>query len=104
MASHVVFFAPLLAANKQRYLAAMAQAVGRARRYGQQKVVKIWRLLSLKTIDVNVVEDRERRILVKGPDDYLLVDRDDIREGEVAGWRGRAVPVDLGDEEDWEAD
>jgi SNF2 family DNA or RNA helicase len=103
-ASHVIFFSPLLAANKQRYLAYMTQAIGRARRYDQKKVVKIWRLLSLKTIDVNIVEDRERKTLVKGPDGYLLVDRDDIQDGEVAGWRGRAVPVDLGDEDDWEED
>ena len=58
----------------------------------------------MNTIDVNIVEDREQQNPAKGPQQYLLVDRDDIREDEVAGWRGRAVPVDHGDEENREAD
>lgn len=61
-------------------------------------------VLSLNTIDFNIVEDREQQTLAKGPQQYLLVDREDIREDEVAGLRGRAVPVDHSDEEDWEAD
>ena len=38
----------------------MTQAEGRARRYGQLKHVHIYRFLSLKTIDVDVIQARNK--------------------------------------------
>ena len=39
----------------------MTQAIGRARRYGQQKRVYIYRFAALSTIDVDILEHREHR-------------------------------------------
>ncbi len=39
----------------------MTQSVGRARRFGQKKKVHIHRFVALKTIDVDILEHRERR-------------------------------------------
>lgn len=39
----------------------MTQAIGRARRYGQEKRVHIYRFVALRTIDVDIMEQRERR-------------------------------------------
>ncbi|KAH0533931.1 hypothetical protein GP486_008950, partial [Trichoglossum hirsutum] len=38
-------------------------AIGRARRYGQKKVVHIHRFLALKTIDVDVIQERTAKRL-----------------------------------------
>lgn len=49
----------------------MAQAIGRARRYGQQKHVHIHHFLALKTIEVNIFEQRRRERLVKRDGGFL---------------------------------
>ncbi|KAJ3557316.1 hypothetical protein NM688_g1536 [Phlebia brevispora] len=59
-ANHAVFLSPLLAPSQEIYEACETQAVGRLRRYGQQKHVKIWRFLSVNTIDVQIYEERSR--------------------------------------------
>lgn len=38
----------------------MLQAIRRAHRFGQEKLVHIYRFVALKTIDVNILENRER--------------------------------------------
>ncbi|KAF2835614.1 hypothetical protein M501DRAFT_941321 [Patellaria atrata CBS 101060] len=60
-ANHVIFFSPLLATTQQKYDASMTQAIGRARRYGQEKTVYIYRLATLNTVEVDILEQRERR-------------------------------------------
>ncbi len=57
-ANHAIFLSPLLAPSKEIYKACETQAIGRVQRYGQNKHVKIWRFLSLNTIDVEIYEDR----------------------------------------------
>lgn len=57
-ANHAVFLSPLLAPSQEIYEACETQAVGRLRRYGQTKLVKIYRFISMNTIDVQIYEDR----------------------------------------------
>ncbi|CDO78139.1 hypothetical protein BN946_scf184710.g4 [Trametes cinnabarina] len=57
-ANHAVFISPLLAPTQEIYNACETQAIGRLRRYGQLKHVKIWRFLSLDTIDVEIFQQR----------------------------------------------
>ncbi|KFY20881.1 hypothetical protein V491_03351 [Pseudogymnoascus sp. VKM F-3775] len=62
-ANHIIFVSPYLTDREQTYKAAMTQAVGRARRYGQTKAVHTYHFLSLKTIDVDTFESRNHVIL-----------------------------------------
>ncbi|EST09082.1 C-5 cytosine methyltransferase [Kalmanozyma brasiliensis GHG001] len=65
VANHVIFVGPLLKQEQQQYEATMTQAIGRCVRYGQLKKVCVWRLLSLETIDQEVLERRERVRVVR---------------------------------------
>ncbi|TKA23611.1 hypothetical protein B0A50_07445 [Salinomyces thailandicus] len=60
-ANHVVFLSPLLRESQYLYDATMAQAIGRVRRHGQKKPVYVHRVVALDTIDVDVLEHREKR-------------------------------------------
>ncbi len=44
----------------------MTQAIGRARRFGQRKLVHIYHFVSLKTIDVDILEERTGKKIVQG--------------------------------------
>jgi len=71
MANHVLFVSPYLTKGsnaQQQYDAAMSQAIGRARRFGQEKRVHIYQYVTSKTIDVDIIEKRSSRVLkrVKG--------------------------------------
>ncbi|KZT41751.1 hypothetical protein SISSUDRAFT_241299 [Sistotremastrum suecicum HHB10207 ss-3] len=57
-ANHAIFISPLLTTTQEIYDACETQAIGRLRRYGQLKEVKIYRFLSLDTIDVEIYEKR----------------------------------------------
>lgn len=61
-ANHVIFFAPLLRDSQYGYESTMAQAIGRVRRPGQTKQIHVYRFLALDTIDVDILEHRERRL------------------------------------------
>ena len=43
----------------------MTQCIGRAKRYGQRKTVHIYRFVALRTIDVDILQEREQKTLVK---------------------------------------
>ncbi|CDW99045.1 hypothetical protein [Sporisorium scitamineum] len=60
VANHVIFVGPLLKQEQEQYDATMTQAIGRCVRYGQVKKVFVWRLISMETIDQEVLEKRER--------------------------------------------
>ncbi|WVQ80273.1 hypothetical protein IAT38_002378 [Cryptococcus sp. DSM 104549] len=66
-ANHAIFLGPLLMSNLFNYRAAETQAIGRIRRYGQQKLVHIHRLLAPDTIDMTIFKGR-REELSKKPD------------------------------------
>ena len=60
-ANHAIFMSPLLTETQYDYESQMAQAVGRIRRPGQKKDIHVYRFLALDTIDVDILEHRERR-------------------------------------------
>ncbi|CAD0094996.1 unnamed protein product [Aureobasidium mustum] len=63
-ANHVIFFSPLLKQTQYEYEAQMAQALGRVRRPGQNRLIQVYRMIALDTIDVDILEHRERRTTV----------------------------------------
>jgi hypothetical protein len=61
MANHVIFMQPYYTSGEnaqENYEAAMAQAIGRARRWGQEKIVKVYHFLTVNTIDIDYFEAR----------------------------------------------
>jgi hypothetical protein len=61
-ANHVIFIAPLLTKTQYEYDSAMAQAIARSRRYGQRKKVHIYHIVAQRTIDVDILEHRHKRV------------------------------------------
>lgn len=59
-ANHIVFLSPLLASTQYDYEATMKQAVRRVRRTGQKRPVFVHRFVALNTIDVDILERREK--------------------------------------------
>jgi site-specific DNA-cytosine methylase/SNF2 family DNA or RNA helicase len=70
-ANHVIFLSPLLKNSQYEYSATMAQAIGRVRRHGQKRDVHVHRLVALDTIDVDILEHRERRTTALSERDQL---------------------------------
>jgi hypothetical protein len=64
-ANHIIFMSPYITDRDQTYHAAMTQAKGRARRYGQTRPVHIYHFLSLKTVDVDEMQQRTRLTLTE---------------------------------------
>jgi hypothetical protein len=56
--NHAIFVHPLLADSQQEYEAYETQAIGRIRRFGQEKVVHVWRFLAASTIDTEIFSQR----------------------------------------------
>ena len=59
-ANHILFVSPLLAENQQEYEASMTQAIARCRRYGQKKEVRVYHFAAVGTIDMEILERRQR--------------------------------------------
>ncbi|KAI5287479.1 hypothetical protein KEM52_001567, partial [Ascosphaera acerosa] len=88
IANHIIFVSPLHAATRYDYLSGMTQAVGRARRYGQEKHVHIYHFLTLNTIEVNIFEERRQECIVRRDGSFLSVAEDEARPEEVC-WSGK---------------
>ncbi|KFY42226.1 hypothetical protein V495_04619 [Pseudogymnoascus sp. VKM F-4514 (FW-929)] len=85
-ANHIIFVSPYLTDREQTYKAAITQAVGRARRYGQTKAVHTYHFLSLKTIDVDTFESRN----------HVILDHENTTEPEYMPYSGfvKSMPMD----------
>jgi SNF2 family DNA or RNA helicase len=59
--NHAIFVHPLLASNQQEYDSHETQAIGRIRRFGQNKTVHVWRFLARETIDTKIFDERSGR-------------------------------------------
>lgn len=68
----------------------MTQAIGRSRRFGQQRTVHIYHFVSLKTIDVNILQQRRKQVLVLRHGEYRFVSEDDVRDTD-ANWQGASL-------------
>ena len=93
MANHVMFVSPFLSFKQITYDASMTQAIGRAWRFGQTKDVKVYHFLALNTIEVNIIQKRTGKVLVREDEDgeFSLVvvdDVDDLAPWYLAGWAG----------------
>lgn len=60
-ANHILFTAPLLTKSQYEFESAMAQAIARCLRYGQEKTVHVHHFAAMHTIDVDILEHRHRR-------------------------------------------
>lgn len=68
MANHVIFVSPYhtTGSNAQyTYDSAMTQAIGRARRFGQQKTVCVYHFLAKETVDIDIMELRTSRSILQ---------------------------------------
>jgi SNF2 family DNA or RNA helicase len=59
--NHAVFVHPLLADSQADYEAYETQAIGRIRRYGQEKTVYVWRFFANDTIDTEIYEQHRSK-------------------------------------------
>lgn len=85
-ANHVMFVSAYYAPTQYKYEATMTQAIGRAHRYGQRKDVHVYHFLMAKTLEVNIIQDREKKAIVQETDgSFQLVERSD---SEPAAWEG----------------
>ena len=88
IANHVIFFGPYLTTGshgQSKYEATMKQAMGRAIRYGQTELVKIYHLMTAYTVDVDVFEHRKQKIVTRDGSEYKALDRQGLeRSGELA--------------------
>ncbi|KAG5186398.1 P-loop containing nucleoside triphosphate hydrolase protein [Tribonema minus] len=55
VASHVIFYHPLVTPSKQQYAATQTQAIGRAVRYGQTRKVHITHMVAAGTIETEIM-------------------------------------------------
>lgn len=54
---------PLHTPTQHEYEAGMKQAIGRARRYGQKKIVHVYHMLVKETLEVNVIQERRGEVV-----------------------------------------
>ena len=95
-ANHVIFASPLLTNTQDSYRASVTQCIGRAKRYGQQKTVHVYRFLALRTIEVDILQEREEKTLVKrkktkrrmvgANEEWSLVEADAVDDKWQAEW------------------
>ncbi|EFE36108.1 SNF2 family helicase, putative [Trichophyton benhamiae CBS 112371] len=87
-ANHIIFFGPLVSRSQYDYDSGMAQAIGRSRRYGQLKHVHIYHVLALRTVEVNIFEQRRKQYLAKRGDHFITVQKSEIKETDEVDWKG----------------
>ncbi|KAF2421846.1 hypothetical protein EJ08DRAFT_701883 [Tothia fuscella] len=58
-ANHVIFLAPYHAKSQYEYSSKMLQAIRRAHRFGQEKIVHVYHFVTLNTVDVDILQARE---------------------------------------------
>ena len=64
-ANHAIFVHPLLTTTAYEYIASETQAIGRIRRYGQQREVRIWRFIVRDSIDADILNMRASALMQK---------------------------------------
>jgi SNF2 family DNA or RNA helicase len=82
IANHVIFLSSLVIDTQYKYESICEQAIGRVRRRGQKKDVHVYYFLAARTMDVNILEDREGKTLVQRGGKYLLLAESEIEEGD----------------------
>lgn len=78
----------MVARSQYDYDSGMAQAIGRSRRYGQLKHVHIYHVLALRTVEVNIFEQRRKQHLAKRGNHFITVQKSEIKETDEVDWKG----------------
>jgi len=89
MANHIIFLQPYYTSGEnaqENYDAAITQAIGRSRRWGQQKEVEVYHFLTVNTIDVDYYEARKNVIISRNPHEPSRGTSKDIKNG-AAEWK-----------------
>lgn len=99
IANHVIFLSSLVTETQYKYESICTQAIGRVYRRGQNKTVHVYHFLAAQTIDVNILEERQGRVLVQSGETYLLLADNEIGEADkkdLAGapFEGAACGID----------
>jgi len=58
--NHAILVHTLYTETAQEYFASETQAIGRIKRYGQERLVHIWRILAKDTMDTKIYEERTK--------------------------------------------
>ncbi|KAJ5151239.1 uncharacterized protein N7482_010491 [Penicillium canariense] len=77
-ANHILFLSPLLASTQHDYEAGMTQAIGRSRRCGQKRTVHTYHLLTRRTAEVTIFQERTSTTVIQRGVDVLQVAEEDI--------------------------
>ena len=88
IANHVIFLSSLVTDTQYKYESIYEQAIGRVHRRGQKKDVHVYYFLAARTMDVNILEDREGKTLVQRGGKYLLLAESEIEEGDKRNLAG----------------
>lgn len=73
-----MFVCPFVARNNYDYNATMTQAVGRARRFGQQQTVYVYHFVTARTNEVAILQDRMAKKLVRRGNKFELVESSEL--------------------------
>ncbi|KAL8870681.1 MAG: hypothetical protein Q9174_003330 [Haloplaca sp. 1 TL-2023] len=80
-ANHVIFLSTFWTDNTHAYHQSITQCVGRSKRFGQKKIVQVYRIIAMESIEVDLLQWRENKKLVHTSDDkYELVPWDRVSE------------------------
>jgi len=90
-ANHVIFVSPLHARSEYEYHSIMTQAVGRSHRARQQKPVHVHHFAAARTIEVNILEKWNKKVMVMRNGDFILVSPSQILPGDIADWSGPSL-------------
>jgi hypothetical protein len=74
---HVIFLSPFFTSSQHDWEAGMTQAIGRARRFGQERTVHVYHLVK-HTYDANIFQKRHEKNLVDRNGVPTLVPADGI--------------------------
>ncbi|KAI2676555.1 hypothetical protein CBS147355_5657 [Penicillium roqueforti] len=90
-ANHVIFLSPYFAPSDHDFEAGMTQAVGRARRFGQEREVHVYHLLVKNTYEVNIFQNAQSSKLVERQGVHVLVPEEEVLPNDI-GCEGEEMP------------
>ncbi|KAJ5262375.1 hypothetical protein N7524_007680 [Penicillium chrysogenum] len=90
-ANHVIFLSPYFTTSHHDYDSGMTQAIGRARRFGQEREVHVYHLLVKNTHDVNIFQKAQSSKLVERQGVPGLVPEESVLPDDVA-YEGEELP------------
>ena len=62
--------------------------MGRVLRRGQKKIVHFYQFVAARTIDVNILQARTKKVVVRRAGKFRLEKEEDVVPGDERGWEG----------------